>query len=334
MSNVFEGINLLHTSGLVHHDIKPRNIVVKEEGGVYKIRLIDFGFSQNYENLKEHYKVDSPLSISYQQPYIYWPFYAFVFGLKRAQIADRSFARGYDIFYRDWLKLITKYGRGIPEDHYFSTPDKFYTYVDYSRETYKTIKKITENPDAYVSFAKNVDIYSFAITLSQLFYNMFRIKSIWDDYTGTTNIVVYNPDDDEFIPYNSDFGNTALNAWIRNFVETVVKPFYDLILEMCDYNTIEAPRDIMVYKTKYETVILPQIKAAIYDETGTKRREFVKYLNETVPLQFSANTSTPYELTPPPPVHITGRGVNASAAVNSPNLSPIPEEHNNNEAFF
>jgi hypothetical protein len=87
----------------------------------------------------------------------------------------------------------------------------------------------------------------------------------------------------------------------------------------------------MVYKTKYETVILPQMKAAIYDETGTKRREFVKYLNETVPLQFSANTSTPYELTPPPSVHITGRGVNAT---NSPNLSPIPEERNNNEAFF
>ncbi len=334
MSNVFEGINLLHTNGLVHHDIKPRNIVVKEEGDAYKIRLIDFGFSQSYENLKEHYKADSPLSSAYQFPYIYWPFYAFVFGLQRAQIADAAFLIGYDNFYRRWLEMINKYGTGIPEDHYFSTPAKFYTHVDYSTENFEKIKTITGNPDAYFAFAKNVDIYSLAITLSELFYKMFRVKSIWNNHTKNIEIVVYSPDDDDFIPYNSNFGNATLNAWIGSFVETVAKPFYELILKMTDYNTIEAPRDIMVYKTKYETEILPQIKAAIYDETGTKLRGFVKYLNVIVPRQFSVNASTPYERTPSRPVHTTGRGVNASAAVNSPNLSPIPEERNNNEAFF
>lgn len=47
MSQLLQGLRLLHSHNICHLDIKPENLVVKAEGGSFHFRYIDFGFAIN-----------------------------------------------------------------------------------------------------------------------------------------------------------------------------------------------------------------------------------------------------------------------------------------------
>ena len=50
--NIFDGIALLHSRGYAHRDIKLANMVgIRNDNGTYKLRLIDFGLSDTFDNL-------------------------------------------------------------------------------------------------------------------------------------------------------------------------------------------------------------------------------------------------------------------------------------------
>jgi len=50
--NIFDGIALLHSRGYAHRDIKLPNMVgIRNDNGTYKLRLIDFGLSDTFNNL-------------------------------------------------------------------------------------------------------------------------------------------------------------------------------------------------------------------------------------------------------------------------------------------
>lgn len=60
LGNVFEGLVLLHTNGIYHLDLKPENIVIKEEGDAYHCRIIDFGDSFVSQFTKENPQTKQP----------------------------------------------------------------------------------------------------------------------------------------------------------------------------------------------------------------------------------------------------------------------------------
>lgn len=44
-SQILEAIQILHSSGVVHRDLKPDNILIRENNGKKDIAIIDFGDS-------------------------------------------------------------------------------------------------------------------------------------------------------------------------------------------------------------------------------------------------------------------------------------------------
>ena len=61
MKKMVEAVEVVHSKGIVHLDIKPLNFVVKDEGPNHckSIRLIDFGGSKKWK------KRDGPLKTSF-----------------------------------------------------------------------------------------------------------------------------------------------------------------------------------------------------------------------------------------------------------------------------
>ena len=63
LTNLFEGLIVLHTNEIAHLDIKPNNLVGLKTGDEYIIRYIDFGLSTKFANFT-----------ALREDYPYWPF--------------------------------------------------------------------------------------------------------------------------------------------------------------------------------------------------------------------------------------------------------------------
>lgn len=46
MTKLLEGVAYLHANNIVHGDLKPNNIILKDKKSL-SIKIIDFGFSKN-----------------------------------------------------------------------------------------------------------------------------------------------------------------------------------------------------------------------------------------------------------------------------------------------
>ena len=48
MTNLFKGVNYLHTQGYIHRDIKPDNILFAESNNMNSLKIVDLGLSKKY----------------------------------------------------------------------------------------------------------------------------------------------------------------------------------------------------------------------------------------------------------------------------------------------
>lgn len=53
---LLEGLNYLHSQGVIYADLKPSNVLLNEYGD---LKLCDFGLSKKLEDLKPGYKEQS-----------------------------------------------------------------------------------------------------------------------------------------------------------------------------------------------------------------------------------------------------------------------------------
>ena len=74
--NVFDGLILAHSAGVVHMDVKPDNIVLRPRGGIFKTRLIDFGLSFKIDTLSALVSIKDSTYYDYLLFMTDYPFWA------------------------------------------------------------------------------------------------------------------------------------------------------------------------------------------------------------------------------------------------------------------
>ena len=372
--NIFRGINHLHLNGAVHHDIKPDNMVlnVNPAGNGLNFRLIDFGLLQKINDangIKIKFATEQVVNTRYDSRYIIWPFYSFLYAYNKSSIMANMYSTNPDIRtkfvneflfsrFQEWENTIHKYVGVVPEKAYYMNYTHNKSTLGSPEDMKNTIRKILENENTYANFAKNIDIYSLGVTLSMLFTRMFG-TTIHINALGNEVVHFYIPRHGKYEPYNvHDWKNPELDAWVRNFVETVATPFYALINELCRQDIYETERSLDVLQKIYSNNFLKALYNAIYQPgTYTEQKGFIKFLHYIKPNGFDFATAPAYPYTPIPrtpiapplvapivqalappmlrtptpkrKVQVTGRGVTAPSQGIKRQLTPTPSTNSN-----
>jgi serine/threonine protein kinase len=143
-----------HNYKLYHCDIKPSNIVVKKEYGLFKIRLIDFGLSQHVE--KDYAPEDFLTS-----DYAFWPFDTrFVFPI-------------YNYYVNKFNHELESYVR-THTSTYLPIQLKNNNVKSFRLETDEHIKEY--NLNRYEFLLSKTDIYSLGLALNMTLFKLFKIK--------------------------------------------------------------------------------------------------------------------------------------------------------------
>jgi len=318
-TKIFDAVNLLHTHELVHHDIKDGNMVLKpnDSDGELDYRLIDFGFMRRFEHFRSLY-ADGPLiNKSYMFPYIIWPFYIFIFAYKRTELLDlltttdpakkTEFDKSLKRKLQRWQDEIRNYIGKIPEGLFYKhagAPNRIIPIVRNLDNIKANIREIISTEENYISFAKNVDVFSTGYSLIMLFIHMFSIYSYLDKKViDSVNIYIHFKDKG-LLPYDTyRWPDKTIALWIQNFISNVFQPFYNLISNMYRHSHLWVHED---YKSEYQAFLEALHNAIYVPGTNEKQRGFVKYINHVKPNGFSMGTSTPYAATPIPIVPSTG----------------------------
>lgn len=200
--NILKGVELLHSKGIAHLDIKPHNMVgLRLVTGEYKLRLIDFGLTRMAEKASKQRHFEN---------YSYWPFdiklttNLYVYNPK--DVAD--YYRAQKIrgsYYPEWL-WYDKHGDMIIDKQLIIA----------IREV------ITSGTATAVSLIYGVDIFSLGRSLAEIYGRLLRHR-----YMGYNNIKV-----------ETATGSVEIQEEIKNFVSL---PVYKLVEKMIDVNLFERP---------------------------------------------------------------------------------------------
>lgn len=323
-TKIFDAVKLLHTHELVHHDIKDLNMVSKpsDSGSGFEYRLIDFGFMRRFDHFRSLYADGALINNNYMLPYIIWPFYMFIFSYKRTDLLNlvtttdprkkAEFDQSLSRKLQRWEQTIKNTVGKIPEPLFYKhagRPDRKMPVVVSIENVKRNIFEIISTEENYISFAKNVDVFSTGYSLSMLFLHMFSIHSyLHKSILDSVNIYIYFKDKGLQLYDTYRWPDKTTGLWIQNFIHNVVQPFYHLIGKMYSHENLWIYED---YKSEYQA-FLEALHSAIYvPGTNEKQRGFVKYINHVKPNGFSMGASTPYAATPIPIVPSTGLPVSS-----------------------
>ena len=165
LDKLFHGLVELKNNDISHLDVKPNNIVIKDDNSNFK--FIDFGLSAKYSNLK-HFKSRAINEASTKRIYLYYP-PEFLFsqspkkdliemGLKLEKDPFEDF-RNHSNTYKTIYKLFNR-------DAKLSLTNIFNNYLDKSWV-----------PD-FNSVITKLDVYSFGMLLPIMFYNSELLNRI------------------------------------------------------------------------------------------------------------------------------------------------------------
>jgi serine/threonine protein kinase len=167
MGQLFEGLALLHSKNVVHLDIKPTNIVAKQNSnGTFKFYYIDFGFATPIQ----HYDTAGVPNVDYK----YWPYeYRFVMkSFGPSKITASSVQQWKDNIYT-WPEL-----KGLE-----------YLTINTEQINYNTFLNFGENREKrMVPLLKAVDVFSLAVTLLDVYNQRIGHRLEFDYSDGRYNV--------------------------------------------------------------------------------------------------------------------------------------------------
>jgi serine/threonine protein kinase len=146
--NLFDGLELLHSNGFIHNDVKPSNTVaLRRDDGTYNVRLIDFGLLVEINKY-----INNPITSNYA----YYPY-------DIRLLSDKYFPSKDDIktFYTHMAY------NNFPTWFYFTDTEKTIN-IKWVMSIWEKMK--TKEAQEYV--VKQCDVYGLGRTILELYYRL------------------------------------------------------------------------------------------------------------------------------------------------------------------
>ena len=273
--SLFQGIELLHSNGYAHFDIKPTNILtIKNRDNTFKTRLIDFDLLSINNSIQ-------PANLSLiNSMYIYWPLELKYYNESLHQQQPPVFTDTFvNTMLNTWYENQKSYGKFlIPGNSYFFNNDTKYK---------KTSPEIANLSILNYSKYKlsNVDIFALGKTLSDIYSNLI----------GQYLIVNDNNREEWKSQRMAQPLTQNIVDWHNKVIDDISDPLIYLIKEMIDINPENRPtiQDVI---TKYN-IILPRINNLF---TDVNLDMFLKK-NDTAKANYSYQSPSPLAPSAPPP---------------------------------
>lgn len=213
--NLFQGIKLFLANDILHHDIKPQNIVF--DSANYRFNYIDFGL------IEQKSKLVNGIIAGINHESFHWS-YPLEFGfLHSAKDYDFNKITNFSPLYKDFIKILTDPAYRNQPNKYGIKPKSFetvFTYMEdrvnpFSKEDF--IKKVFDGlvfckdyntyPEFVEKLLKNTDIYSLGFTLNHVlnaFYDKGAITRA--DYIKYSKLFqkMYSPNIDDRAQHSID----------------------------------------------------------------------------------------------------------------------------------
>jgi serine/threonine protein kinase len=256
--NLLKGLKVLHDGGVIHMDIKPSNIVAKEnEDSSFTLRYIDFGLCfelAKYEesDVYKHRIADTAV-------YMYWPLY-----IKASTNINRMITNKYS--YKD--EFSKRYDK-LPCIH-MGLSSTYEDDVQTNKTYFQTITLVERRKHIFHAS----DIFSLGVSIYQLLQHFFGI------------IYVYNL---EYRTGESTYTSFSSTTEIPPMKTYVWDPIYEIINKMVTLNKSDRI-SIEDAITQYEA-LLPAIETYVTAE-AVNAFASISRMNGLIPTVGSATVVT------------------------------------------
>jgi serine/threonine protein kinase len=241
-TNLFDGLILAHGKNIIHHDIKPANIVIMPtaDGLGFITRFIDFGLGLDLTNPPSEETIQSTTRIV-TQLYAYYPFEQIIMyplNLRNyhtfSEQKQMETIRYINIQYRLWLLSYYKYFNFIAPLYLTNKNTPLFNLNTIIEEVLAKNDTFTNYRDAYLYYFKACDVYMLGLTLTSFIERMGIIVTSSDsgevDFTLKSSYVKNNirTVGDKSMRINTP----GFNTWFKELKTTFLKPLFDLIVGM------------------------------------------------------------------------------------------------------
>jgi serine/threonine protein kinase len=269
--NIFEGLALAHSKQIIHHDIKPANIVTMQNNSQqFYTRLIDFGLGLDLSKPPSEETIIHTSSII-SQLYPYFPFeqiimYPFTTANYIAHSPHNRDKKLDDIKekYQEWKKNITRFFPNITA-LFLKNDRSIYNLPDLTQNVMSKNDEFTSYQEAYKYYFKSCDVYMLGISMDFIF-KALNIKVVFDK-DGYYTFIIQQPVQTLFTA--SSKTNASSITWYEEFKDKFLDPLLQLVQLMIqplssNRITINEARDI------YRDTVLEHIDTILTPENIKK----------------------------------------------------------------
>jgi serine/threonine protein kinase len=241
-TNLFEGLKLAHSKDIVHHDIKPANVVTmpREDGTGFLTRFIDFGIGMDLSNAPTLEEVNSALRIA-NQLYAYYPFEQIImYPLTLSKYDKYTDEKKKEVqeyvkrMYVGNLQLFMKYFPFLKPLFLTNANRPLFGLKTIVEEVFVKNDTFTSYHRAFLYYFKACDVYMFGLTLASIIQRL-GIHVIQDDMGNVDFVLLstYKKNNTRMVGQKSARKNIpGFTEWFDQLKSLFLKPLFELIVAM------------------------------------------------------------------------------------------------------
>ena len=246
--NILEGMTLAHSQDIVHHDIKPGNIVTRAlPSGKFQTRIIDFDLANDLKS------ITFTKLAHLDRQYLFYPFEAifvnranythffptgYVSQYKRTQTSNQLrqvLKQWYDIFQGDYVKGFVL-GNGQPFSHKRQQQIGFTLYDSIYKPTLSLISTSLKD------YLKSIDVYMMGYTLGLVLNKFFNCVMVCEDKAAGVYKIAFKivtPQGWTYLYTDEVVANgfsQEAQTWFQNLESWVLIPYAQMVEKMTSWD--------------------------------------------------------------------------------------------------